>query len=148
MAGSAIQQGGAMGLSAAMSVGRRLLAKHILGGHESADNIITKVVSAEHERLKSKLASEDALDIFRNYDADKSGSIDYGEFVEALMAMELVKDAKDPVAKAMFDAFDPDGSGEVDYEEFQIYASNELRDPEGSHKVKKLGEELKANNTR
>ena len=55
------------------------------------------------------------MDVFRKFDADGSGTIEKGEFRNAIAKMGF--DAPDDCIDELFDEVDDDGSGTVDFKE-------------------------------
>merc|ERR1719353_2183331 len=67
---------------------------------------------------------EDIHKVFRKYDTDGSGAIEYEEFQELMFQLLGVTERNDyPVErmKQFWQAIDLDGGGEVDFEEFLIW---------------------------
>jgi len=71
------------------------------------------------EQLRQALAANAGrvLDLFREWDADGSGTIDKKEFRESMKRMGLEVPVKD--MDALFDSWDPDGGGTLDFKEVQ-----------------------------
>jgi Ca2+-binding EF-hand superfamily protein len=67
---------------------------------------------------------EDIHKVFRKYDTDGSGAIEYEEFQELMFQLLGVTERNDyPMErmKQFWQAIDLDGGGEVDFEEFLIW---------------------------
>ena len=69
------------------------------------------------EQIKESLAAHETrvIDLFRQWDEDRSGSVSKREFRRALPILGCKVPAK--VADAVFDSLDPDGSGQIEYKE-------------------------------
>lgn len=69
------------------------------------------------EGLKQlKIANADELlEILKEADTDKSGAVDYTEFIAATLDSQVY--LKEEYLKAAFNMFDKDGSGKIDNEE-------------------------------
>lgn len=74
-------------------------------------------VPALAQAAKRTTRAEDAGDLFDQYDADSSGTLDRDEVIALLGGLGLATD--DGYIDGMLDAYDADGSGDVDREEFQ-----------------------------
>lgn len=69
--------------------------------------------------------------LFRHYDRDNSGSLDFDEFRSALRrdAKVTKRDVTDTELKQVFGTVDIDGGGEVEIDEFVTWINTD--DPEG-----------------
>ena len=71
------------------------------------------------EELKSGLGHKENADtlieLLKGADTDKSGSIDYTEFLAATMDAQIY--LRDDYLRTAFDMFDTDGSGKIDKQE-------------------------------
>lgn len=85
------------------------------GGDDSA----TEVEALIREQLRQALArsSSRVMDLFKEWDDDRSGSISKREFMRAIKALALVPDAPDAEIATVFDEFDADGSGLISFKE-------------------------------
>ena len=73
-------------------------------------------VAALHQAGKRVTRPEDASDLFHQYDADGSGSLDRDEVKQLLAGLGLADD--EGYVDGMLDAFDADQSGDIDEQEF------------------------------
>ena len=66
--------------------------------------------------MKEALGHLDKATIFRNFDSDGNGSIDFAEFKAGLRGCGCGIEVKE--AKLLFKTLDTDGSGDLDLKEF------------------------------
>ena len=71
------------------------------------------VIEALSKALAGKLGR--VVDLFREWDEDGSGAVDYREFGKAMKELGVANTALEQ--KALFDALDEDGEGELEYRE-------------------------------
>ena len=69
--------------------------------------------------MKQALGHLDGATIFRNFDSDGNGSIDFAEFKAGLRGCGCGIEAKE--AKLLFKSIDTDGSGDLDRKEFSEF---------------------------
>ena len=86
---------------------------------ESLDTIPDQIRSGLHQRYVR------VVDVFRQFDDNRSGMIDGPEFVKALS--ELGLNAPPRATGAVFRSFDTDGSGQIDYREFHALLGRSVK---------------------
>ena len=69
----------------------------------------------ESLRVKLTQSATRVMDLFKEWDADKSGSITKKEFRKALPTLSI--ECTKAQADELFDSFDPDGSGTIEFNE-------------------------------
>ena len=78
-----------------------------------------------------------ALDVFRDWDEDSSGSLSRKEFRKALSALGLGREYRDEV-DGLFDSFDGDRSGSISYNELVRQLREHSPDaPPSAHRTRK-----------
>jgi Ca2+-binding EF-hand superfamily protein len=79
---------------------------------------LRKEMLENKDKMKEKLKTMTAIDIFLLFDEDDSGLISFEEFRKLLPYLDIaISDAK---AFRYFRMCDSDGSGEIDVDEFQV----------------------------
>jgi calcium-dependent protein kinase len=94
-----------------------------------------------YEEHFGKLLNEDEIDkLFFDVDTDKSGSIDYSEFIVATMSSK--KNMSEEKLTAAFKLFDTDGNGTISPEELKtvISSSGQISDETIDHILKQADE--------
>jgi len=96
-------------------------------------NMVQEVKKADDENLTLELSREHGIDVmqldrikkrFDEFDVDKSGYIDYEEFLSLLAHVMKARDPDDiaeSTVRRMWQEIDSDGSGEVDFPEFTTW---------------------------
>ena len=87
---------------------------------------------------------EDILASLKQADTDRSGTIDYTEFIAATMDSQIYM--KEEYLKAAFQMFDKDGSGKIDNNElFQVLQGEELMPLATKESIQRALDEVDAN---
>ena len=88
--------------------------------------------------------SEELLETLKEADTDKSGSVDYTEFIAATLDSQIYM--KEEYLKAAFNMFDKDGSGKIDNDEvLELLRGDELKILASKDSVAKALKEIDGN---
>ena len=105
-----------------------------IDGHACPDQYVNDFTPLEFEEI---------VDLFKEFDKDKSGYIDEEELCEMMRALEM--DHSLAKAKEMMLEIDEDGSGELEFGEFCALLAKVKRGDVGNlHGFAKLTEDIKA----
>jgi len=87
---------------------------------------------------------QDILEVLKEADTDKSGKIDYTEFIAATLDSQVF--LKEEYLKAAFDMFDKDGSGKIENSEIvALLSGEELKGLASTEAVEVAIKEIDAN---
>ena len=91
------------------------------------DPVIVKKVKQKLRACSYTVGGMDFAKLFRHYDRDNSGSLEYEEFRSALRRDAKIKpsDVSDRDLLTVFNAVDDDGGGEVEIDEFVAWMEQE-----------------------
>ena len=115
------------------------MAAHAVGSMQSVRrhiNLKPEIVSFLKRKLRAAAytaGGKDFKKLFKHYDRDNSGTLEFDEFRSALRrdAKIAKKDVTDEQMKTVFDAVDEDGGGEIDVDEFISWINED--DPDAHH---------------
>jgi calcium-dependent protein kinase len=101
------------------------LSQHFRGIDADCDGKITKeeLILEYEKKLSKQRAKEEVEKIMDQVDTDKSGFIDYTEFIIATMTKEKLLSRKN--LERSFKAFDKDSSGKITLDELKDFLGNE-----------------------